>query len=235
MLWYIVCFTEGIPKMKEMYFNRKTIARRGAEFLLRIGELRDRSHYQLRPEKCALLITDMQRYFLNPRSHAFVPSGPAIVPHLTEMARRFTEKGLMVVLTRHVNDDQNARQMKNWWSDLITSGNPLSMLHPEFVQINAPVVTKTQYDSFHRTNLQQMLDDKGIEQLIVGGVMTHLCCETTARSAFVRGYEVFFGIDFTATYNKDFHLSSLLNISHGFGVPVLFKEVLETVENEEAS
>ncbi|MES0360330.1 MAG: isochorismatase family protein, partial [Anaerolineales bacterium] len=61
------------------------------------------------------------------------------------------------------------------------------------------------------------------------GVMTHLCCETTARSAFVRGFEVFFVIDGTATYNEDYHMATLLNLAHGFTTPVLTKEVLKFI------
>ena len=57
--------------------------------------------------------------------------------------------------------------------------------------------------------------------------MTHLCCETTARSAFVRGFDVFFLVDGTATYNIEFHMSSLLTLTHGFVHPVRFQEILD--------
>ncbi|MGB9641195.1 MAG: isochorismatase family protein, partial [Anaerolineales bacterium] len=43
-----------------------------------------------------------------------------------------------------------------------------------------------------------------------------LCCETTARSAFIRGFEPFFLVDGTATYNSYFHQATLLNLNHGF-------------------
>lgn len=55
--------------------------------------------------------------------------------------------------------------------------------------------------------------------------MTHLCCETTARSAFIRGFDVFFTIDGTATYNEDFHFGTLYNLAHGFAVPLLIDEI----------
>jgi bifunctional isochorismate lyase/aryl carrier protein len=48
--------------------------------------------------------------------------------------------------------------------------------------------------------------------------MTHLCCETTARAAFVRGFDVFFLVDGTATYNQDYHQATLLNLAHGVAV-----------------
>jgi bifunctional isochorismate lyase / aryl carrier protein len=62
--------------------------------------------------------------------------------------------------------------------------------------------------------------------------MTHLCCETTARSAFTHGFEVFFTIDGTATYNERFHIATLLNLSHGFALAVLVEEVIEMLTEE---
>jgi bifunctional isochorismate lyase / aryl carrier protein len=64
--------------------------------------------------------------------------------------------------------------------------------------------------------------------------MTHLCCETTARSAFMRGFEVFFTMDGTATYNEQLHRASLLTLSHGFALPVLMDELLRLMEPNEA-
>ena len=65
---------------------------------------------------------------------------------------------------------------------------------------------------------------------MIAGVLTHLCCETTARSAFVRGFKVFFTVDGTATYYEDFHRATLLNLSHGFAVPVLVDDIRKKME-----
>ncbi len=75
------------------------------------------------------------------------------------------------------------------------------------------------------TSLEQELRSRGVEQVVVTGVMTHLCCETTARTAFVRGFEVFFCVDGTATYTEAFQRASLLNLAHGFALPVLCEEI----------
>ncbi|XXG60368.1 hypothetical protein AAC387_Pa04g2295 [Persea americana] len=61
-----------------------------------------------------------------------------------------------------------------------------------------------------------MLRDKGIEEVIITGVMTNLCCETTARDAFVRGFRVFFSTDATATSSREMHEATLLNLGYGF-------------------
>jgi isochorismate hydrolase len=52
--------------------------------------------------------------------------------------------------------------------------------------------------------------------LIIGGVMTNLCCETTARSAFTKNFSVVFLSDGTATADEAMHRASLLNLGYGF-------------------
>jgi bifunctional isochorismate lyase/aryl carrier protein len=91
---------------------------------------------------------------------------------------------------------------------------------------NTVCLHKGQYDAFHETPLMDTLTEKDVRQIVICGVMTHLCCETTARSAFVRGIDVFFAIDGTATYNEAFHRATLLNLSHGFAQPVLIEEII---------
>lgn len=48
------------------------------------------------------------------------------------------------------------------------------------------------------------------------GVMTNLCCETTAREAFVKGFRVFFSTDATATLDLELHEATLKNLAYGF-------------------
>lgn len=185
----------------------------------------------LNPSQSALLILDMQSYFLQPSSHAFIPSAVAIVPGLIKLAQSYYAHNLTVVFTQHLNSQQDAGAMSRWWQDLITIENPMSAIIPEFDFSNRYVMRKNQYDAFYQSNLEQYLSKKGITQVVISGVMTHLCCETTARSAFVRGFDVFFLIDGTATYNKDHHMASLLNLAHGFATPVLVSDVQSHVNN----
>ena len=120
--------------------------------------------------------------------------------------------------------------MGSWWKDLITAENKLSDLIPELDIPGATVISKTQYDAFYETNLEALLKEWSIAQVVIGGVATHLCCETTARSAFVRGISVFLPLDATATYTREFFRASLLNLSHGFATPVLARELMDQLE-----
>jgi isochorismate hydrolase len=63
--------------------------------------------------------------------------------------------------------------------------------------------------------------------VVVAGVMTHLCCESTARDAFMRGFDVVVAADGTATLNEALHVASLRGLSHGFAVPARVSELME--------
>ncbi len=219
--------------MKEPYFTPETIQSRADELVKEVEEYRKPHPFQPKPEGSALIILDMQRYFLDPGSHAFVPSAPAIVPGLLKLIELFMKLEQPVILTRHLNTSRNAGSLSRWWADMIREDDPMSELIPELAETDGEVLVKNQYDAFYGTPLEEWLKKREITQVVIGGVMTHLCCETTARSAFVRGFEVFFLVDGTATYNLKFHRATLLNLSHGFAHPVLVEEVINRLEEDD--
>jgi len=182
------------------------------------------------PVHSALLVLDMQSYFLDPASHAYIPSAVAILPGIRALVRAYRRKRLPLVFTRHVNTLQDAGMMSVWWRDRISLDSPLSQITPELDVADSPAILKTQYDAFYKTDLEAILLQAGVVRVLICGVMTHLCCETTARSAFGRDFEVYFLVDGTATYNRDFHQASLLNLAHGFASLLLTGEALAALE-----
>ena len=215
--------------MKTRYLSIENINQESHSMLMNLPDHEGRRISRFDPSNSALLILDMQNYFLDPNSHAHIPSAEAIVPGLLRLARAYFDKDLPVVFTQHLNTPEDSGSMGTWWRDMITVDDPLSAIITDFDFSNRFVIRKNQYDAFYKTSLEEILHKKGISQVVVSGVMTHLCCETTARSAFVRGFEVFFVIDGTATYNEDYHMATLLNLAHGFTTPVLTKEVLKFI------
>ncbi len=180
----------------------------------------------LLPKQSALLMLDMQAYFLQPESHAYVPSAAAIIPGLQNLIAAFSQCSLPIFFTRHINAPENAAMMGTWWRDIITDEDPLSAITPQLDSHLGVILQKPQYDAFYQTDLEERLQRFKITQLVICGVMTHLCCETTARSAFVRGFEVIFPVDGTATYNSAFHLATLTNLAHGFAHLTRVSEIL---------
>jgi len=212
--------------MKDIYFSPTSIQQKSLEMLQRVAEYKQGHIPLFTPQVSALLILDMQDYFLDPNSHACIPSAPAILPNLNALITAFSGHNLPIFFTQHLNTPEDAAAMQTWWHDLVTAENPLSAITNHLDLSRGTVIQKTQYDAFYNTELEDFLRGSNVRQVVICGVMTHLCCETTARSAFVRGFEVFFTIDGTATYNQDFHMATLMNLSHGFATPVLAGEIL---------
>ncbi|MFQ6083448.1 MAG: isochorismatase family protein [Candidatus Aminicenantia bacterium] len=219
--------------MKKPYFTSGSIHQKSIKMLHKIKNYMQKDNIVFIPNQSALLVLDMQKYFLKDFSHAYIPSAQVIIPGIKELIKGYLTKRFPVIFTRHLNSTQNAKLMAKWWKDLITEENPLSEIIDELDVSNSIILEKNQYDAFYETPLEDILKKKGVNQIVICGVMTHLCCETTARSAFVRGFEVFFTIDGTATYNEKFHLATFLNLSHGFAKPVLVKEILTSLGDED--
>ena len=212
--------------MKQTYFTEDTLQKQAAHFIAQVGG-RPR---QAEIDTPALLVLDMQRYFLEPDSHAFVTSAPAIIPNILNLIDTFQAHHLPVVYTRHINTPQNAGGMSRWWRDVIAPDHPHAGLAAPFDRLAETVIQKTQYDAFFQTELDEMLQAQGVSDVVITGVMTHLCCETTARSAFMHGYQVWFPADGTATYNQEYHLGTLRNLAHGFAHIPLIGQLLAQLE-----
>ena len=96
---------------------------------------------------------------------------------------------------------------------------------------HASVLKKAQFDAFFETDLEERLKEAGIKQLIITGVMTNLCVESTARSAFIKGFDVVLPVDATAAYNYEFHLATFLNYAYLFTRPVKTADLIELLKN----
>ncbi|CAG8776199.1 22237_t:CDS:2 [Dentiscutata erythropus] len=80
------------------------------------------------------------------------------------------------------------------------------------------IQSKTRYDAFYKTELNSFLTSLGIKTLIISGIKTNLCCETTAKRAFNENYDIVFLEDTTAVDTKEMHQATLLNIGYGWGI-----------------
>ena len=219
--------------IKEKYFSHKTIDTKALELLNNTKIIVGRTKIQeFIPKKSALIVIDMQKYFCDEFSNAFIPSSVAIIPKIKILAEAYVDKNLPVIFTKHINTCENAALMGKWWGKVLSVDSHISEIISELNIKNAKVIEKTQYDSFYNTDLEDFLRNNNISQLVITGVMTHLCCETTARAAFVRGFETLLCIDSTATYNENFHAAAMLNLAHGFSDLTLADEIYGKLKNE---
>lgn len=166
-----------------------------------------------------LLVCDMQKYFTNPNSHAFVPASKGIIEPILELVEIFENKGYPVIYTRHTNTPGNAGMMSVWWNHNIDHESEFALFDDRIDTGYHPEIEKHQYDAFYETNLDRTLKRLFVKDLVVCGVMTNLCCETTVRSAFVNAYRPIFPFDTTATINFELHVATFKNLGHGFTNP----------------
>jgi isochorismate hydrolase len=163
------------------------------------------------PRKSALLVIDMQQYF----QEVAAP----IIDNVLGLIEECRRKAIKTAFTRHGHHDPklDGGMLAQWWGDLIMyrteEWNLISKLNP---RADEPIFDKNRYSAFHGTHLEAWMRDNNIEELIITGVLTNCCCETTARDAFVRDYRVFFVSDATATVNEELHLAALKNLAFGF-------------------
>jgi len=231
---YQTFFLPEFDLLKESYFTVENIRARAEEMQSESRFIRSWERRPLQIQNCALLVLDMQDYFCAANSHAYIPSVKAILPGMAHLVEVFHAQDLPIIFTRHLNTDENASRMTSWWRALLRPEDSLSQIVSELDTSAGLVLEKAQYDAFHNTPLEEILRAKQVNQVVIAGVMTHLCCETTARSAFVRGFDVLFLIDGCATYNRAFHRASLLNLAHGFARLVRVDEVLTVLESGHA-
>ena len=188
-----------------------------------------KSKFCITPGKAALLVIDMQRYFLQQDSHAYLKQGEAAIKNVNRLMSAFRAAGAPVMLTRHMHKTgKDPGMLGKWWKDLMLEGDALVELDPRLDRADTDIeIRKDRYDAFLDTKLEDDLKDRGIRQIVITGVMTDLCCETTARSAFCRDFEVFVVHDAMGTTTRALHNSALLTLSHGFAVILSTKEALK--------
>jgi bifunctional isochorismate lyase/aryl carrier protein len=136
----------------------------------------------------------------------------------------FSKANRPIIFTRHL--DTEGSLMEKWWRENLKEDDPQSMISSDFDTDKGWILKKHQYDAFQDTDLEKKLRKKSVEQVVICGVLTNLCCESTARSAFVKGFEVYFVTDATATYKKEMYEGTLLNLSYGFAILVKTTDIV---------
>jgi len=202
----------------EPYVTTKNIDEKTQIWLEEIAPF-NQHQMDLNKNNSALLVIDMQKFFLDPDSPTFTCGGLAILPKINKLISTFRSLGRPVIYTKHVHHPEryDAGIMGWWWEGMCIEGSAESEVHDDIAPLpNEKVILKHRYSSFYNTDLETILRCLKIEDIVISGIMTNMCCESTARDAYYRDYRVFFVADATGSINEEMHLASLLNLSFGF-------------------
>lgn len=218
----------------EVYVTQENLEERAMSWLKRI-ETFNTHRMELRRERSALLVIDMQRFFLNPNSPTFTCGGLAIIPSLKRLIQAFRDANRPVIYTRHVHhpDKIDAGIMGWWWEGMCIEGSEESEVHGDIEPLPAEKqVLKHRYSAFYDTDLETVLRCLKVEDLVISGIMTNLCCESTARDAYFRDLRVFFLADGTGTICEEMHIASLINLAFGFAYITTVDEIVKGLERK---
>jgi nicotinamidase-related amidase len=202
----------------DAYVDPVTLSSKTAEWLERIRPFNEHP-MELTPGKSALMVIDMQEFFLDPSSPSFTVGGPAVLPNIRRLIDAFRLAGRPVIYTRHVHhpDHIDSGILGWWWKGMCVEGTPESEVHHDIAPLpSEKVIVKHRYSGFYNTDLETVLRCQGIEELVITGVMTNMCCDSTARDAYYRDLRVFFLADATGSVTEEMHVASLLNLGFGF-------------------
>ncbi len=167
------------------------------------------------PNKPALLVIDMQRYFCQEDAPAYSPRFESIIPQVQKLIDAFSELNYPIFATRYYSSDRQ-NPVVRWWNAELPKESEWFDIDSRLKLGDAKILDKDLYGTFSSTSIDEKLRNAGCDAVVICGVMTDLCCETTAREAFQKGYDVLFAADGTATGSDLLHIGTLATLAHGF-------------------
>lgn len=186
---------------------------------------------KLDPSDTALLIVDMQNYYMKEGANSYCPNAQAIVPNVNRLADATRRFGCPVVWLRNVT---NSAAFKSWTRhydrmtssyidmrrrELAKDGDGFKFWHEMDVRNRDRNVEKTRYSAFipGASNLANILGEYSADTLIICGVATNVCVESTARDAMMMNYRTIIIEDACAANTMEAHAASLNTLYLNFG------------------
>lgn len=210
--------------------------------------------FEFDPETTALMIIDMQRDFLYPGGFGEklgndVSATNKIIPNIKRVLEAARALDLLVIHTRegHRPDLTDLPHSKAERGGGIGEDGPMGkiLVRGEYghgivdelePQGNEVVLDKPGKGSFYQTDLESILRNRGIKSLLITGVTTHVCVQSTIREANDRGYECLMLEDCCAAFDIKDHEDSIRMINQQggiFGWTTHSSNLLKTLDNKE--
>ena len=195
----------------------------------------------LNPSHTALVVIDMQRYFLERGGLLEVPCSRDIVTNINRIATALRQGGGVVYWTQHSFTPEWTAWYGNVASGefaekMIAASAPETSgyaLYPGMnFQTGDVVLPKTRYSAMlpDGCDLGMHLRQSGVDTVIVTGTLTNVCCESTARDAMMMNYKVVFPSDANATRTDEEHNATLKAIIQVIGDVRSTDDVVDMLE-----
>ena len=187
----------------------------------------NRVHWQLDRSRCAVLVHDMQRYFLAAYDRGAEPARTA-VSNTTLLVEHARSQGIPVIYSAQPGDQHPHRRglLSEFWGTGMTEGADteiISELEPQEADV---VLTKWRYSAFQRTDLRQVLSHLKKDQLVIVGVYGHMGCQVTATEAFMHDIQPFLVSDAVADFSREEHRDAVDYVAKRCGYVLQTPDVL---------
>lgn len=190
----------------------------------------------------ALLIIDMQKDFCKPgfgaeQAGRDLTMARGVIPAIADLLEGARAAGVVVAHVGFSTAPDHASDSGSWLAQrrrATASSDSLCITGSEgeeFIDELSPrageyVIRKRRYSAFTGTDLDLLLRARGVKSVIVTGVSTNACVETTGRAAFELGYYLAVPSDCCGSWNRDLHEATLANVRHRFGITPERSEIL---------
>ena len=161
------------------------------------------------PSKMALINVDMQNRFVE-NSPVAAPDGLIVLERINELIVVCREAGVLIVHAAHIirADYANLGVLGEFAPSVkegsLKKNSPGAELHSRLNIDDSDIqLDKPRFGAFHGTELELILRSRNVDTVIISGIATNVCCDTTAREANARDFRVFFMQDGTATFGID--------------------------------
>jgi ureidoacrylate peracid hydrolase len=183
------------------------------------------------PERTAHVVVDLQNGFMAPGAVAEIGTAREIVPNVNRISAALRSAGGLVAYIQNTFDDVAVRTWSTFFDHFCSPARRARMIeafapgafgHAIWPGLDVlPQDLKVQKRRFGAfapgsSDLHAILQERGIDTLIITGTATQVCCESTARDAMMLNYKVFFIADGNATFNDDEHNATLSAMAHAF-------------------
>ncbi|MBS7539013.1 isochorismatase family protein [Ancylobacter lacus] len=188
-----------------------------------------RAAFRLERQRAALLIHDMQNYFLRVFAPEAAPLAP-MVGNIARLAAAARAAGVPVFYT--AQQGAQDRRDRGLQAELWGPGMSRAPEHQAILAALAPapsdiVLVKHRYSAFQRSNLEALMRARGRDQLVITGVYAHIGCQLTAAEAFMRDIEPFMAADALGDFSRAAHDGALAYVAAVCGVPLPTARLLE--------
>lgn len=197
----------------------------------------NRVEWSVQPTRAALLIHDMQSYFLNFFDVHTTPI-PDLLQNVTAVRDGCRARGIPVFYTAQPADQSTAERglLTDFWGPGL-GAHPEQEVIPAFLQPadGERVLKKWRYSAFQRTELQALLKQLGRDQLIICGVYGHIGCLMTACDAFMNDIQPFLVGDAIADFSLNHHHMAMNYVAQRCGMTVSSQSLIEMLNHSPAA